>query len=565
MKLRFKGKLISLILAIMAVSTITISFFNIITVRNQTENLYSKTTAKAFSLAYSLFDTGNPGNWDLVDGVLYKGETKLKDNNTFVDFILNQTGYYVSICAGNMRVSSNIVDNTGTRIINTQVRDDIASVVLSGNIYSESANICGIDMMTHYEPIKDSAGNIIGIFVIATNKDILNEIVTDIKLSSIISSFIIFIIAILISVFAAYRITNPINKVKVELDKLANKDFSKNEIINSINRDDEIGDMAKALVRMKAEIASMITTISKEANTIDGVIKNTNERIVELNESVEVVSATTQEISAGLEETAAGSEQITSTAEEIEDAINYLSSQSQEGNERAGVIKERAISLKNSAVKSQSEATNVLSKTKLEIETAIEHSKNIEEIKLLAETISSIASQTNLLSLNASIEAARAGEAGKGFAVVANEIKTLSDASGDAVSKIQQVVSNVLESVNALISSSERIIKYVDTNVMEAYENLVSTGDTYHEDAEYIASFVNSLNKTAIEVSDAIVKMTHTMNEMALSVNESAEGSGNIAVSTSTIASNVNTIMNLSDETKNSSITLKKHVSMFQL
>jgi methyl-accepting chemotaxis protein len=564
MKLRFKGKLIALILAIMAVSLFTISTLNIIIARKQTENLYSQTTAKAFSLAYNLFDAGNPGDWIIKDGVLYKGETKLQDNHTFVDFIYKQTGYYVTICAGNKRVSTNVTDASGTRVDNTTVKDDIASTVLAGNTYSESAIVAGTDMSTHYEPIKDEAGNVIGIFFVGTNNNILNEIVDYMGLSSIISGTVVMIFAVIVTVFAAYRITNPINKVKFELDKLANKDFSEDEIISKINRKDEIGDMAKSLLLMKAEISSMITTIMNETNNIDGVIKNTNDKIVELNEAVEVVSATTEEISAGLEETAAGSEQITSTSNEIEEAVTYLSSQSKEGEDRAKGIKNRAVSLKNSAVKAQSDASEVLTRTKLDIENAIGRSKNIEEIKLLAETISSIASQTNLLSLNASIEAARAGEAGKGFAVVANEIKTLSDASGEAVSKIQQVVSNVLESVNDLISSSENIILYVDTNVMEAYDSLVSTGDTYHEDAEYIASFVSSLNKTAMDVSDAITKMTNTMNEMSLSINESAEGSGNIASSTSTIASNVNTILSLSEETKNSSISLKKHVNAFK-
>lgn len=565
MKLRFKGKLIALILAIMAVSTITISLFNITTAKKQTENLYSKTTATAYSLAYSLFDEGNPGDWSLVDGILYKGDMPLKDNHTFVDSIYEKTGYYVTICAGNTRVSTNIIDSTGKRIDNTQVREDIASLVLNDETFSESANICGIDMMTHYEPIKDATGNVIGMFFIGTSTDLLRDIISDISLSSNIASIIVMIIAVIVIIFAAYRITNPINKVKLELNKLASKDFSEDDILSKIHREDEIGDMAKALFQMKSEISSMITMITKETNNIDRVIKDTNDKIVELNQSVEEVSATTEEISAGLEETAAGSEQITSTATEIEDAVQYLSSQSQEGKERADVIKKRAITLKKDAVKSQSDATEVLSKTKLEIETAIEHSKNIEEIKLLAETISSIASQTNLLSLNASIEAARAGEAGKGFAVVANEIKTLSEASGEAVSKIQHVVSNVLGSVNALISSSENIITYVDTNVMEAYENLVSTGDTYQEDAEYIATFVSSLNKKTTDVSDAINKMAITMHEMALSVNESAEGSGNIAASTSSIASNVNTVLNLSDETKESSNSLKKHVNTFKL
>jgi methyl-accepting chemotaxis protein len=565
MKLRFKGKLILLVLSILVISTVIMSYFNITTARIQTEKLYSKTTSSAYSLAYHLFDQGNPGDWSLVDGVLYKGETSLNGNHTFVDFINEETGYNITICAENNRISTNIKDSTGNRIENTQVSGEISSIVLNGGTYSKTANVSGVDLMTHYAPIKDSSGKIIGMFIISINNGVLNEIAADISFSSILSTIIVMIFAVIVVIFAAFKITKPINKVKQELDKLAARDFSGDNLLEKTNHHDEIGDMAKSLIEMKTAISSIIKTITNESNKIDKIIENTNDKVVILNDAIEEVSASTEEISASMEETAAGSEQISANATEIEDAVNYLASQSQKGKERSQIIRDRAISLKNNAVKAQSDATQVLTVTEQEIRTAIENSKNIEEIKLLAETISSIANQTNLLSLNASIEAARAGEAGKGFAVVANEIKTLSEASRDAVSKIQQIVSNVLESVNALITSSENIIQYVDTNVMQAYDSLVATGDTYHEDAEYIAGFVESLNKTTTDVSYAINKMAVTMNEMSAGINESAEGSGNIAATTSKIATNVNTVLSLSQETKNSSISLKEHVNTFKL
>ncbi len=83
----------------------------------------------------------------------------------------------------------------------------------------------------------------------------------------------------------------------------------------------------------------------------------------------------------------------------------------------------------------------------------------IEQIVEVSQAISAIAEQTNLLALNASIEAARAGEAGKGFAVVAEEIKKLSDTTGNEIEKVNRLTDRVMESVNAL-ADEYRGIKY---------------------------------------------------------------------------------------------------------
>ena len=88
------------------------------------------------------------------------------------------------------------------------------------------------------------------------------------------------------------------------------------------------------------------------------------------------------------------------------------------------------------------------------LEKAIEESRSVNQVNSLTEDILSIASQTNLLSLNASIEAARAGEAGKGFAVVASEIGNLANSSADSVAHISKLIDEVRDLVDDAVKQA---------------------------------------------------------------------------------------------------------------
>ena len=110
---------------------------------------------------------------------------------------------------------------------------------------------------------------------------------------------------------------------------------------------------------------------------------------------------------------------------------------------------------------------------------SINKSKNIEYIKKSIDMIGDICDQTNLLALNASIEAARAGEHGKGFAVVAKEVSDLAEESKNVTYKMQEVVDTALESVEKLVSDSERILNFLDFEVVKNYEMFLATGEQY--------------------------------------------------------------------------------------
>ncbi len=558
-------KLMLLMAALVVVVGSTMQICVLKTYGNRTTQLYSHTVGEAYKLAYSLFSEKAPGNWNIdpKSGLLYKGTTQIQDVNSYAKSIYETTGYHVTVCLKDERVSTSIVDANGNSLKGTKINPDIYELISNGEVFSEQTVINGVKMMTRYEPIKDEKGNILGCFFLGADESELHSMQKEAEIVAAIIQLICTIGAVIVLFFVSRSIVKPINRVSAIMGKMENKDFSDDNLLDDIRVQDERGKMASAVKNMRAEIKDMLVAIQNEADAMDKAVADTTNQVTRLNENVEEVAAATEEISAGMEETAAGVEEVDSTVKNIETSIEQLSGKAEEGNERANDIFDRAMEIKEEAVKSREEAIEVIKESKIRMNQAIEDSKSIEEIRILADTILSISEQTNLLSLNATIEAARAGEAGRGFAVVANEIKSLSTASGEAVEKIQNGVNEIFKTVENLVRTAKEITEYVDTNVMLAYDTLLSTGENYSNDANYIKEFATELNNTAMEVTESIEKMAKTMEEMEIAINESANGSGTIAGKTSEIAMDVNTVLSISEETKHSSESLKEKVSQF--
>lgn len=149
------------------------------------------------------------------------------------------------------------------------------------------------------------------------------------------------------------------------------------------------------------------------------------------------------------------SENILVSSKEIADKIN-------DGNVLTKDIQSRSLNYKTEIENEKTNAVAIINEIKNTLEQSIENSKEAAQIQSLTENILQIASQTNLLSLNASIEAARAGEAGKGFSVVAAQIGELAESSRTIAKNIQEISTLVTESVTGLSSDSKKLLEFVN-------------------------------------------------------------------------------------------------------
>lgn len=131
-----------------------------------------------------------------------------------------------------------------------------------------------------------------------------------------------------------------------------------------------------------------------------------------------------------------------------------------------------------------------------------------------------------MIALNATIEAARAGEVGRGFAVVAGEISSLASNTQITVGKIQDIIKNVILSVQDLAGSAEDILEFVDQKVMDDYGYMVQTAEQYSKDSGVYVNLASELDKASCELSvaiDEIVEKIQDINQLSGEIAEATD------------------------------------------
>ncbi len=383
------------------------------------------------------------------------------------------------------------------------------------------------------------------------------------NLAIISLSYLLFNIGL--TILIARNISRPIKKTSEYLNTISTGDFTV-EISNKLlEKRDEIGRLAKSLDQMQNSMRAMIKAVADESAIVRQMMNTINTNMQDLDESIEEISATTEELSAGTEETAASSEEMNAITLDVEKAIESIASKAQEGAATANKVSQMSKEMKIRAASSKQEALDVYSKTKVNLQSAIEQAQAVDQINELSNTILEITSRTNLLALNAAIEAARAGEAGRGFAVVADEIRKLAEGSQSSASRIQEVTNTVLSVVNALSMSSMDIVEFIDKKVLGDYEYLVKASERYNELSMVMDDIVTDFSSTSEELLASIQNMVQAISQISASANDEAAGASNIAKKTEEIVQMAERVVNLANTSNEKSEKLIELVKQFKI
>ena len=181
-------------------------------------------------------------------------------------------------------------------------------------------------------------------------------------------------------------------------------------------------------------------------------------------------------------------------------------------------------------------------------------SESAVNINNMVEIIKSMASQTNLLSLNASIESARAGEAGKGFAVVAGEIRALAEKSAESAAEIESVVRGLTTNVETSTNRMEEVINNVTEQqrqleeTRDAFDNLYKEINVVDDVAKIIGSQTEVLNKLKVVVADSVSNLGSVAQENSASAQETSASMQLVADSIQDCNNDTQKLLALSDE-----------------
>lgn len=270
--------------------------------------------------------------------------------------------------------------------------------------------------------------------------------------------------------FAKKELLLPIVKVSDQIQELAQGHFENN--LDLPEDDSEVGTMVRAIHFMNDNFTKMISEISQilgqmgEGNYQVAPTEKYVGDFVQIKESMEKIIADTRNTLSTIQTTAndigSGSEQLAQAATDLAEGCTKQAAQISDSSQMIDAmtksIEEKAETAKQTAEISKEAAHTVEegNRKMQELKAAIgDISKCSEEIRSIIQVIEDIASQTSLLSLNASIEAARAGEAGRGFAVVAEQVKNLAEQSTQAAGETTKLIESTIAAVDKGIAIAE--------------------------------------------------------------------------------------------------------------
>ena len=298
--------------------------------------------------------------------------------------------------------------------------------------------------------------------------------------------------------------------------------------------------------RQLADGADQITEATSQiSDTIQEISRGTIQQAESVNQSAVSITNLTRSV----DNVARGSQEQAGAVQLASQQVNEISSAIHEVENRATLVQEEAGKAADSAQEGVRTVEGTLTgmhriqdKVKLSVARVDEMGVRSHEIGKIVETIDDIASQTNLLALNAAIEAARAGEAGKGFAVVADEVRKLAERSSQSTKEIGDLVKRIQKTIQDAITAMNESSVEVESGVIQAEKSgeslklILDAAEQVKIQAGLAASASNEIrmsSKNLVESIDRVAAIvegnTGEVENMTANTSESHDMVENIA------------------------------------
>ncbi|MGN1281130.1 MAG: methyl-accepting chemotaxis protein [Succinivibrio sp.] len=284
-----------------------------------------------------------------------------------------------------------------------------------------------------------------------------------------------------------------------------------------IERTDEFRALLEAFETMRQSLVSSISLIQE-------VTENVTNNITDINQTTDQINGTAHENQAASFTVAAAAEEMVSTTADIAKNCESASVSSEESTQitRDGISK---VEVTISSIEKQVE------KSKHDANLVQNLANQAQKIGTIVQTIDDIASQTNLLALNAAIEAARAGEAGKGFAVVADEVRALASRTSTSTQEITRMVTQIQTEANAADAAMQESVEVMDGISAE-------TG-SLHEILNGVTNRVAEVNAQITQIATAAEQQTTATSEISSNMKNITDGTRSLAEQLESVANNI--------------------------
>ena len=377
--------------------------------------------------------------------------------------------------------------------------------------------------------------------------------------------FVIIVCFIITIIFITREITKPLLKFVERISRTAQMDFTDDgSSIKLDKRSDEIGLMSKSLTDLRKHLVGVVQGIRDNGDTLIESAEALHTGAAETNSTMGQVEKAVNDIALGAgsqaEETQVATENVLLIGDMVEDTSRTV-----------GEMMESARSMREANDNAQriiGELRTISKNTREHIDTIAKQTEVTNESALkigdATKLISEIASETNLLSLNASIEAARAGEAGRGFAVVASQIQKLAEQSTESAARIEEIINVLLEDSQNAVSTMNQVKEIMDKQTEhirktdQAFEQIHEGVETSFDGMKQIADKTKKMDEARTNVVDVVNNLTSIAEENAATTEETS-------ASVAEVANVVTTMQEKSEALNVIAEELEKKISVFKL
>lgn len=524
-----------------------------------------KGTAAATLAAYDQ----NTGDYlESSNGDIWKGSYNISKSENLVDRIKENSGMDVTFFYGDRRIMTSAVDENGERILGSPAGEVIVEKVLEGGeeYFCKAVSLDGTLNYGYYMPVyqNGTTENPIGMVFVGTNKEEKDAAINAVLGIIGIAVLAVMAICIVVSTRMAASVSNNIKTSIDVVGKVADGRLDVWVEEKLLNRKDEIGDLSRVTITlrdaMKAtirEISSNANTLLEAAETLGAAADNTNGTMKEVTQAVNLIAESSTEQARNSENTSEHmrimGQDITETATEVDMLDRNAASMQQSSAKAAGTL--------TNLRQINNEVERIIGEVQLQTNRT---NDSVQKIHEATEFITSIAEETNLLSLNASIEAARAGESGRGFAVVAEQIQKLADQSNQSSKEIEETTKRLMTDSAKAVEAMRQMQDIISSQ----NKSMQATQDIVEQVLDEIGSSMRSIG----QIKNSTKRLESSRNEVVQAVGElseiardNASGTRNTREATENVAGTFEQVSRSAEQLKEIADKLVDSIDYFKL